>query len=358
MTTSQAEKEWMIYGVNGYTGRHCAEEALNRGLRPVLAGRNEKAVSALAKELHLPYKIFDLESAEVVAVALKGMSVVLNCAGPFSATAEVFLNACMQAGCHYMDVTGEISVFEYVHKMNRRWASKNIMALPGVGFDVVPSDCIAAALKDVLPDATHLTMAFRSDSGQVSPGTAKTILEGFSQGGAIRRDGKMTKIPIVSLSRKIPYASGEALSVSIPWGDVSTAFYSTGIPNIEFYTAVPRLRLIQMKLMRYFAPLVRLGLVQRLVKFWIGLTVKGPEVSHRQNDSTELYGEVVNAAGVKKALVMSTPNGYDLTFDAAVSAVEKCLSMDTVKPGAQTPSTAFGKDFVTTLKGVTIRWLA
>jgi short subunit dehydrogenase-like uncharacterized protein len=227
-----------------------------------------------------------------------------------------------------------------------------------VGFDVVPSDCIAAMLKDALPDATHLTMAFKSKSGRVSPGTAKTILEGFAQGGAIRRDGKLTKIPIVSLSRKIPYASGESLSVSIPWGDVSTAFYSTGIPNIEFYTAVPGMRLLQMKMMRYFSLLIRLGLVQRLVKWWIGFSVKGPEMSERQSDSTELYGEVVNAAGEKKALVMSTPNGYDLTFDAAVSAVERCLSLEKVEAGAQTPSSAFGKDFVTSLKGVKIQWLA
>lgn len=356
MNTSAQEKEWMIYGVNGYTGRHCAEEALNRGLRPVLAGRNEKTVAAVAKELHLPYKIFDLESSEVVAAALSGMSVVLNCAGPFSATAEVFLAACTKTGCHYLDVTGEISVFEYVHKLNKRWEKAGVMALPGVGFDVVPTDCMAATLKEALPDATHLTMAFKAGVSKVSPGTAKTILEGFSAGGAVRRDGNLVKIPIASLSRTIPYESGASPSIAIPWGDVSTAFYSTGIPNIEFFTAVPFSQLFQMKLMRYFAPFIRFSPIQSVIKAVIGKVIQGPEVADRKDDCSELYGEVINAAGVKKAVVMSTPNGYDLTFDAAVSAVERTLDREDLK-GAHTPSSAFGKDFVNSLQGVTLRFV-
>jgi len=344
---------FMIYGVTGYTGRLCAEEAIKRGLQPLVAGRNQERVSTTAAELKMPFRIFELQNTDAAVKSLEGITAVLNCAGPFSATACPLLEACATAKVHYLDVTGEIDVFEAVHQQDKRWKQADIVALPGVGFDVVPTDCLAAMLKKALPDATHLRLAFKSKRGKLSPGTAKTMLEGFAKGCTIRRDGHLEQTRAGSITDTIPYPSGPDLSVVIPWGDVSTAFYSTGIPNIEVYTSVPEAQLKKMRTMRGFTPLLRWTWVQNLLKRRVEKHVKGPDQTERDRDTSELYGEVSNDAGKQVHMAMSAPNGYSLTFDAAITAVEKVLS-GTVEPGAKTPSMAFGSSFVLGLKGVNI----
>ena len=223
----------MIYGVTGYTGRHCALEATRRGLHPIIAGRDHERVAKVASELDLPYRVFNLASSEQCVRELREVQLVLNCAGPFSATARPFLEACRASRTHYLDVTGEIAVFEYVHQLADIWKQAGIVALPGVGFDVVPTDCMAAMLKEALPSAHFLRLAFKSRKGKLSPGTAKTMIEGFGQGCTVRRAGLLEQKAFGSISEVLPYPGGPSLSVVIPWGDVSTAYYSTGIPNIE-----------------------------------------------------------------------------------------------------------------------------
>lgn len=342
---------FMIYGINGYTGRHCAQEAVKRGLRPVAAGRDMQRVSRVASELDLPYRVFDLYETKAVSEALQDIGVVLNCAGPFSSTAQALLDGCVASKTHYLDVTGEIAVFEYIHQLHTVWERAGITVLPGVGFDVTPTDCMAAMLKEALPDATHLRLAFRNKHGRVSPGTAKTMIEGFAQGCTIRRDGVLEQTPLGSISDTLPYPSGSFLSVVIPWGDVSTAFYSTGIPNIAVYTAIPPGQLEQLRSSSNFLNLLRLKWAQRLAKYLAGRFVKGPDESQRLTDSSELYGDAANSSGSRVAMTMTTPNGYSLTFESAITCAERVLAGD-VAPGAWTPSLAFGSAFVTELSGV------
>ncbi len=344
---------FMIYGVNGYTGRHCAEEALKRGLQPVVAGRNQARVSRAASDMNLSFRVFDLTDTRAAIEGLQGTTAVLNCAGPFSATARPLLEACTAAGVHYLDVTGEIGVFEYVHQRDDHWRQAGIVALPGVGFDVVPTDCMAAMLKEALPEATRLRLAFKSKHGKLSPGTAKTMLEGFAKGCTIRRNGRLEQTLAGSITDTIPYPGGPSLSVVIPWGDVSTAFYSTGIPNIEVYTSAPEAQLKQMRSMRRFTPLLRWTWVQNFMKRRIERHVTGPDESERNRDTSELFGEVTNDAGDCLSMTMTSPNGYSLTFDSAITAMQQVLA-GTVKPGAKTPSMAFGSSFVLGLEGVRV----
>ena len=58
---------WMIYGATGYTGELAAREAVERGLRPVLAGRNADAVGALARQLGLEHRAFGLDDPTALA---------------------------------------------------------------------------------------------------------------------------------------------------------------------------------------------------------------------------------------------------------------------------------------------------
>ena len=175
-------KPWMIYGANGYTGELIAREAAGRDLKPVLAGRTAAKVEPLAASLGLQARVFDLGDAAATSKSVEGMVLVLHCAGPFSATAAPMMAACLATHAHYLDITGEISVFEHARTLDAAARAAGIVICSGVGFDVIPTDCVAAALKAVLPDATHLALGFDSRSG-FSPGTAKTSVEGLAHGG-------------------------------------------------------------------------------------------------------------------------------------------------------------------------------
>ena len=334
---------WMIYGANGYTGELAAREAARRGLKPILAGRNAEAIGALASELGLPHRAFGLEAPN-----LEGVSAVLHCAGPFVRTSRPMVEACLAAKAHYLDITGEITVFEKVHSIGDKARAAGIALLPGVGFDVVPSDCLAAQLAAELPDATELILAFASTKGAISRGTMKTMIENFPNSGAIRKDGKIVPVPMAFDARKIDFPGGPRWAVTIPWGDVSTAWWSTGIPNIRVYTGTPPKQIQRMRRLRPFLPLLGWKPLKRFLQRQVEKRVTGPSEEIRRTAQMLLWGEVRNAAGKTVTKTLVTPEAYHLT---AVSAVEAAVraSQGKVQPGAWTPSKAFGKDFVNEL---------
>jgi len=232
--------KYLIYGAYGYTGELIARLAVEKGHRPLLAGRDESKLSLLAEELCLPYAAFDLREKEKLQDLLNRVSLVLNCAGPFSQTAQPLVEACLRHGKHYLDITGEIEVFEWIASQHETAKMAGVVLLPGVGFDVVPSDCLAAWLKNQLPDAQLLELGFYG-AAQASRGTALTMVEGLSKGGVIRRNGVLTSVPMPYLTKKIEFLPGQpCTATSIPWGDVSTAWYSTGISNVIVYMALEK----------------------------------------------------------------------------------------------------------------------
>lgn len=339
--------DWMIYGANGYTGELIAREAKRRGHTPVLAGRSP-AVKVLADELGFRSRIFAMDSPGL-AKEIAGMKVVLHCAGPFSATARPMMEACLGAGAHYLDITGEISVFETGASLDSEAEAAGIVVMPGVGFDVVPTDCVAAALKAALPTATSLALGFDSRSG-FSPGTAKTSAEGLGQGGRVRRDGAIQPVPLAWKTRHIDFGNGEKLAMTIPWGDVSTAWHSTGVPNIETYIPASPKLVARLKRLNWVRPLLGLGPVQAFMKSRIAKSVRGPSEETRDKTPTFVWGEASNQRGEKRVARLSTPNGYTITVTASLGIVEHLLKND-VKGGFRTPSRLMGADYVTTLPG-------
>lgn len=336
--------EWMIYGANGYTGELIARQAVADGDKPILAGRSEDRIAPLARELGLSYRAFGLDDAGEVADNLKGIGLVLHCAGPFSATSAPMIEGCLAAGSHYLDISGEIQVFEHAHAQAARAAEAGIVICPGVGFDVIPTDCIAVTLKKALPDATHLALGFDSRSG-FSPGTAKTSVEGLADGGRVRRNGEITQVPLAWRTRTIDFGDGEKLAMTIPWGDVSTAFHSTGIPNIEVYLpGSPRL-IKQAKRANHVRWLLGLAPVQRFLKKRVEKTVRGPDASTRARQPTHVWGEARNLAGRTVTARVRTANGYSLTVTGSL-AVARHLMENSVDGGAYTPAMLLGPDLV------------
>lgn len=346
--------KWMIYGANGYTGKLAARYARERNLGPILAGRHAEPLRALAGELGFESRVFDLADPAKVAANLKGVAAVLHCAGPFSATSAPMLAGCLRAGTHYLDITGEIAVFESIHSRNREIRDAGIVAIPGVGFDVVPTDCIAAMLKRALPSATHLKLAFKSRYGKLSPGTAKTMVEGMPEGGRIRRDGRIMKVPAAYKVETIPFTENHsATAVTIPWGDVATAYYSTGIPNIEVFAGVPEKQIAKMKMPGFMRWFLGLPLVQIFIKAQIARRVKGPSDEQRARDEMYIYGEAWDNGGHKVAMRLRTREGYTLTAESGVKSTLRVVE-GRLAPGAYTPSVAFGADYVLELEGTVL----
>jgi short subunit dehydrogenase-like uncharacterized protein len=341
---------FLLYGANGYTGELVARLAAERGLRPLLAGRDARKIEPLATSLGFESRSFALDDAPAIDAALQGVSAVLHCAGPFSRTSKPMADACLRTGTHYLDITGEIAVFEALAARRAEAEAARVMFLPGVGFDVVPSDCLAAHLKRRLPSANHLTLAIQG-SGRISHGTATTMVENINRGGVVRRDGRLTPVPAAWRTREIDFGRGPRTATTIPWGDVATAFYSTGIPNIEVYAAIPASARRMMKASRHVGPLLATRPVQRFLKNRIKAQPPGPSEQERTRGASFVWGEVSDDAGQKRSSRQRGPEGYALTAMTALLAVERVLAGN-APPGFQTPSLAYGLDFILEIEGV------
>jgi short subunit dehydrogenase-like uncharacterized protein len=340
----------LIYGANGYTGQLIAAQAVTEGLRPILAGRNAAGLWEMAQRLRVEHRVFALEDRAALADGLSGVTVVMHCAGPFSRTSARMATACLDAGAHYLDITGEISVFEALAARDAEAREAGIMLLPGVGFDVVPSDCLAAHLVRRLPSATRLALAFDARGG-MSRGTATTMVESSGGGGMIRRGGVIERVPAAWRTRQIDLGSGPTDVTTIPWGDVSTAFHSTGVGNIEVYTAMPPLTRRLIIATRYLGWLLNTSPVRSLLTRVVRSGPPGPTDAMRAKEVSRLWGEATDRAGRRVVSRLTTPQSYALTALTAVAAIRKVLDGE-VTPGFQTPSRAFGADFIMEIPGV------
>jgi short subunit dehydrogenase-like uncharacterized protein len=342
----------LIYGSTGYTGRLIVDEALARGLRPVLAGRSADAVRPQAQSLGLAWRVASIGDPAALDAALGGATVVLNCAGPFAHTWRAMSDACIRARVHYMDITGEIAVFEGLAARGAEARAAGIMLLPGVGFDVVPSDCLAAHLARRLPNAAHLTLAFRALGG-ASRGTLATVVENLGSPGAVRRGGVIVPVPPAWRTRRIDFGDGRLRdATTIPWGDVSTAFYSTGIPDIEVYTSMrPALRRAAM-VSRLLGPVLGSDVVRGVLGAYVRRAPDGPSAATRERGASLLWGEAVAADGARAESRLRGASGYTLTAQTAVHLAAKALGGQT-RAGFQTPSRAYGADVILEIPGVT-----
>jgi short subunit dehydrogenase-like uncharacterized protein len=248
-----------------------------------------------------------------------------------------------------LDITGEIDVFEQVSRQDALARQAGVVLCPGVGFDVIPTDCVAAALKAALPDATELHLGFDT-TVRLSPGTLKTTLESTPDGGRVRRNGQLQRVPLAHEVRRVDFGRGERLAVAVPWGDVATAFHTTGIPNITVFVPASRVAIWGMKLGNVFGPLMALHPVQRVEGALVSLLVKGPDEAARKRMPAYVWGEAVNARGERRTARVQTVNGYSLTVPGALTVAHYLLHHDT-PPGFTTPSRLMGHGLVSQLPG-------
>jgi short subunit dehydrogenase-like uncharacterized protein len=344
----------LIYGSYGYTGNLIAERASDTSMPVLLGGRDSRKLEAQSRRLGLNFRTALLDSPGQMDKLLQNVSVVIHCAGPFIHTWKPMSEACLRNGCHYLDITGEIPVFESLKTLGERFKQKKLMAMPGTGFDVVPTDCLAAFLHERMPDAINLELAFRSFRSGISRGTAKTMIEYTGGGGLIRKNGKLVKVKAVYSTKTISLSGKNIRVVSIPWGDISTAYSTTGIPNITVYMSATSGMIFGMKVIRLLTPVLRTSVMKNMLKLWIDKMPPGPGEYERAGGRSQIWGRVENKSGNIVEAEMETREGYSLTAEMTWMIACKVLQGE-IKPGYQTPAGVYGWNLV--FESEKTRWI-
>lgn len=345
-------KNFLIYGSYGYTGQLIVEQAVKEGLKPLLAGRDEKQLRAQAEKFGLEYRAFSMDDTAALDSALLKVDAVLHCAGPFVLTFRQMAEACIRTKRHYVDISGEIEGFEALVAMDEEAKRAGIMLLPGGGFDVVPSDCLIAHVAGKLAGATHVELYIKSIGSGVSRGTARSGIENSHRAGRIRREGKIVSVPNVWGSKNIDFGRGPTRVISVGWGDVSTAYHSTGIPNVTVYMGLPAAMITMMRVTRYVGFLLYTRTAKNFIKWFIGkFLAPGPSRKQNEYGFALLIAEVSDGKQTVRAK-LKTPEAYHLTALTSVEVIKHILSSD-YKTGFQTPSKVYGADFILQFAGVT-----
>jgi short subunit dehydrogenase-like uncharacterized protein len=341
---------FLIYGASGYTGKLIVELSVKRGLKPVLAGRTESKLKILAEKFGLEYLVFSLENLEIIVQNIINFPLVLNCAGPFSRTARQMVEACLKVKTHYLDITGEIEVFEMIKSYDSVAKNKGVILMPGVGFDVVPTDCMAKYLSSKLPDATHLELAFTSIGGSISHGTVTTMIESLGNKGFTRENGVMISKSTGYKGKWVNFGSIKQFAMTIPWGDISTAYTTTGIPNIETYAGASKSAYYLMKFQFLFNPILRTKFVKNLFQKYVDDMITGPNEHHFQHGESLIWGKVTNEKGKTVEGRIETLEGYRLTAEASVLITKKVLELKEIS-GYKTPAGLFGHELILEIEG-------
>lgn len=348
-------KTILLYGSNGYTARLMLDLLEQYNLQPILAGRRQAAIEPLAQQYNLESLVFDLTSREQIVHHLKDVDLVLHCAGPFSKTAKPMVEACLASKTHYLDITGEIEVFELCKSYDTQAKEQGIVVMPGVGFDVVPSDTAAYLAAQEIHNPTQLTLYFGVRGGKMSPGTTLTMAENLGRGGAARINGTIHIESVAAQKARVQLFADKAFSMgSIPWGDVSTAYTSTGIPNIRVLTTMPESQSKQANKLKGFGGILSSRAVQWLIRKYIKAKVKGPTQEQRDKSRSAIIAHVQNDAGDSSVIRIETIEGYNLTAHTALTCAQRVLT-ESPNAGYHTPTTAFGDSIMRNMHDTEIK---
>jgi short subunit dehydrogenase-like uncharacterized protein len=331
----------MIYGATGHSGRLVTRRLCELGVRPVLCGRDAGKLAPLAESLDLEHRVAATTDPAALDGALENVRVVLNAAGPFSQTAEPIADACLRAGAHYLDITAELPSIEAICRRNDDARRRSVMLMPAVGFDVVPTDCLAAHVARRLPGTRRLAIAV-TNLFFLTRGSAKTLVENVNR-GVVRSDGGLTPAPLGSIERSFDFGRGPTGALNVSLGDLITAYYSTGVPNVETYVEATPLMRALLGACRAFGWLLDSAPAQAWLTAWSDVLPADPGSS--EGRAMVVVAEAEDDRGRRASARLQTPEAYEFTGITAAAIVNRVLDGD-VEPGFQTPSRVYGRDFV------------
>lgn len=342
-------KEVILYGAYGYTGKLIAKQMVASGIFPLLSGRNESKLKDMAGGLNLSFQAVSLDDTKGLHALLKEATLVVHAAGPFSATAKPMIDACLATQTHYIDITGEWEIYEYAQTMSQQAREKGIMLMPGAGFDVVPSDCLSVHLKHLLPTANELKLAFTSKNSSPSRGTAKTMIEGIHKGQSFRESNIIKNKALGKSTLQVDFGAFKQICVGISWGDISSAYASTGISDIEVFMGASESQIKKLRMIGNLSFLLKSTLVRKILKKQVDKRPEGPDEERRKNARAWFWGQVSDGKTTVEAR-LQTNEGYTLTADSTSKIAERILKGN-FSIGYQTPASAYGAGFITELPG-------
>lgn len=341
---------FLIYGANGYTGKLIAKQAAARGMSPIVAGRNREQIETLGRELGCESRVFALQGD--LRAQLEGVHVVLHCAGPYVATSAPMLDACVAARASYLDITGELPVFERIYARDAELRAVGITAVPGVGFDAVPTEGLAVLLKARMPDAFRVRIAIGSDRPATTRGTAKSAVEIAAQGVLVRVEGSLRPPPSGAKVEPFELAGKSRRLIPFPGCELAAIYRSTGIANIEIGFAASLRGGGVVARQQRLSWLLRAKPVRMLAQRVIERVVHDPTERDLREIRMHLRGDAWGPSG-QRTLFLDTPQGYALTVDTALACAERVLA-GPVRSGALAPSQLLPTEAMLALPGVTL----
>jgi short subunit dehydrogenase-like uncharacterized protein len=333
----------VVYGATGYSGRLIVEHAASRGLKPIIAGRDRNGMMSMAAAYDLDWRVAGIDDPEALRSVTASGSVLLNAARPFAATSAALIDACIATGTHYLDITGQPDVIEAAATWHDRAIGCGVMVMPAAGFEVVASDCLAGHVTRRLPGA--IALKFGLDVSQPSRGSMKTGIEMNGRGVLIRRDAKLVTVAPGSLVHHFDYGRGPQISLAVSLGDVSSAHFSTGVPNIETYMCATLPLWYVVTANQYWGPLLSTSWCQALLSAQVDWFAPNPSRDTTAAGWGGLVAEPSDAIGQRVCSRVRTGDVYRFTALSAVGVAEKCFAGE-FKPGFQTPCQVYGPDFV------------
>jgi short subunit dehydrogenase-like uncharacterized protein len=330
---------WMLYGAYGRTGRSILDEALRRGHRPVLAGRDAAQLADLARETGLKTECLQLDDGRALRAALSSVDSLLLAAGPYSHTGPVMRAACIDAGCSYLDVNAEIDDFVAALDCDQRARAAGVAVIPGVGYGVVFAECLAAQVATRLPSATWLRLSLA------------TRTAGSSRAATLSKAAALQTHPIAFATWRAPRADANGMRfAAAPLAELVAAQRSTGIRNIV--TGIPMSRLAAV-VMRVGGPVIGRVLQWQASR---SRATKGPALPNPTGSMrSRVWAEAGDDSGAYVAARLESGEGYQAAAAAAVLAVERQLQER--RAGAFTPVQAFGPGFAGLVPGTRIEEL-
>ena len=342
----------LLYGITGFTGRLVASEFIWQNIPFIAAGRNEHAIRnallASKASAHTEVRVFGLDHHAPIVEHLKGITVVLNCAGPFSRTAAALAKAAIAAGCHYLDLAGEIEEHEAVRALSASAIGSGSMLMPGVGFGCVPTDVAAVeASRRLNEPVAELLIAYETNGG-ASRGTLESVLRGIHKKGLQRRSNKLVAVSPGAERQKIDLGGGEVLLVTNPWrADQVTAFFSTRAREITTLANFP----LPARLLMSYPGFAESKAGKWLVEKIISATKQGPSEAEMASGSTRILAIATSASGKSREARIAGPDAYLYTARTAALVAKKVLA-GAIAPGFAAPSSIVSFNDLLGVEGV------
>lgn len=338
---------FLIYGANGQTGQLVVDALLARGLKPVLGGRNDARVKALAEARGLRHRIFDLDDRNGLDHGISGFRLVVNLAGPFVGTSTALAQGCLRVGAHYADISAELADFRSLQPLAERASDSGVMLLPGIGFGFLITECLALHAWQRHRAAVQMQVGIRYSHHGQSRGSLKTLLENPALPGFRLEAGQLKSTAAFENQAEFDFGDGgRRRCASYPWRAEALAIAaSTGLSTVETHIALPRLA---QWLTRYPA----LAKNPRIRKLLLG-SARGPSPKQLQQGRSWVVAQTVDENGRRQSSLLSGPDPYRCTADAVAWAAQQILA-GRVQEGLATPAQLFGTEPLKALPGFTL----